>query len=142
MPDDVCPIDEFLRRVGGRWKAPILWHLMAGPRRFNDLKRQVPLATQKVFTQQLRDLQREGLVSRRVLHGPPLRVEYGLTTLGRSVEAVLIAMHAWGDEHCVRAGRAAPPRQVRRGRRGSRRRTPAKQPAGGSGPGVLRKRTP
>lgn len=130
MPDDICPIDEFLRRIGGRWKAPILWHLMAGPRRFNDLKRQVPLATQKVFTQQLRDLQRDGLVSRKVLEGPPLRVEYALTGLGRSVEAVLIAMHAWADEHCVRAGRAAPPRQARRGRRGSRPRSGARDGGG------------
>lgn len=120
MTDDVCPIDEFLRRVGGRWKAPILWHLRGGPRRFNDLKRHVALATQKVFTQQLRDLQRDGLVSRTVNEGPPLQVEYALTKLGESLEPVILAMHAWAEEHCVRAGRAASPRQVRRGRRGSR----------------------
>src|SRR5688572_33275323 len=98
MPDEICPIDEFLRRIGGRWKAPILWHLMAGPRRFNELKRQVPVATQKVFTQQLRDLQRDGLVSRRVLEGPPLGVEYSLTDLGKSLQPVLVAMHGWADE--------------------------------------------
>ena len=123
MPDGVCPIDEFLRRIGGRWKAPILWHLMRGPRRFNDLKRHVALATQKVFTQQLRDLQRDGLVSRKVTAGPPLKVEYALTELGRSLEPVLAAMHAWGEDHCVRAGRADAPTRVRRGRRASPRRT-------------------
>jgi len=126
MPNDVCPIDEFLRVVGGRWKAPILWNLLAGPRRFNDLRRQIPNVTQKVFTQQLRDLKRDGLVSRTVHGESPIRVEYELTDLGRTLRPVLVSIHEWASEHCLLAGRSEPGHPAPRGRR---RRTGGKGPA-------------
>jgi DNA-binding HxlR family transcriptional regulator len=93
-----CPVETTLRIVGGKWKAVILFRLMDGPKRFSELKRLLTGATQQMLTQQLRELERDGIVHREVYAAVPPKVEYSLTPLGRTLEPVLVAMSRWGAE--------------------------------------------
>ena len=90
-----CPADAALELIGGRWKVPILWELLAGKRRFSALKRSLGACGQKVLTQQLREMERDGLVRRKVYAEVPPRVEYSLTPAGRSLRPVVDAMVKW-----------------------------------------------
>jgi DNA-binding HxlR family transcriptional regulator len=81
------------------WKAPIVWHLLSGTRRFGELRQDVGKVTTKVLTQQLRELERDGIVSRKVYPVTPLKVEYSLTNMGRSLRPVVQVMCAWGAAH-------------------------------------------
>jgi DNA-binding HxlR family transcriptional regulator len=92
-----CPTEATLAVIGGRWKVPILWHLFEGTRRFGELSRALPTTTQKMLTQQLRELEADGLVLRKVYAEVPPRVEYSLTPLGKSLRPVLTALTAWGE---------------------------------------------
>lgn len=96
MKESRCPAEVTLRIIGGRWKIPILYHLSAGTKRFSELQRAVEGITQKMLTQQLRELERDGIVHRRVYPQVPPRVEYSLTTLGRSLQPVVETMCRWG----------------------------------------------
>lgn len=98
-PED-CPVEATLRAMGGRWKPLILYHLRSRPVRFNGLRRLIPGVTQRMLTQHLRELERDGIVSRTVREVVPPHVEYALTERGRTLTPVLDAMAAWG------AGRA------------------------------------
>ena len=83
----------------------ILWHLyQKAPVRFNELHRMIPEATTKMFTQQLRELEADGLVERKVYPVIPPRVEYSLTAFGRSVLPVLEAMNEWGASYLAGRG--------------------------------------
>ena len=79
-----------------RWKPVVLWLLLDGPRRYNALLAALDGVTPKVLTEQLRELEREKLVARRVVAGRARHVEYGLTPLGLTLKPVLIALHTWG----------------------------------------------
>ncbi|MBF0278403.1 MAG: helix-turn-helix transcriptional regulator [SAR324 cluster bacterium] len=94
-----CPIESTLKVIGGKWKTLILWYLEAGTKRFNELKRELPLITQKMLTQQLRELEADGVVHRKVYAQVPPKVEYSLTEQGRSLKPVLAAMCLWGQQH-------------------------------------------
>lgn len=94
-----CPAEFTLTRIGGRWKIPILFHLLAGARRFSELGRAMPGVTQKMLTQQLREMERDGLVERKIFAQIPPRVEYSLTELGMSLKPVVEAMCRWGEAH-------------------------------------------
>ncbi len=100
-----CPAEHTLNVIGRRWKIPILWHLSRGTKRFSELKRGVGGITQKMLTQQLREMERDGVVQRRVYPQVPPRVEYSLTTLGRSLRPVVDAMCRWGDRQMSVAAR-------------------------------------
>ena len=97
------PAERALRVLSGRWKAIILYHLFAGPRRLSQLKRQLPDTSQKVLVQQLRELQEHGLVAREVFAEMPPRVEYSVTELGRSLKPLLRALCEWGQRHAAQA---------------------------------------
>ena len=84
--------------IGGRWKPTILFHLKDQPRRFNELRRLVPEATPKMLTQQLRELESDGLIARKVYAVVPPKVEYSLTPRGESLFPILQAMYAWGSK--------------------------------------------
>jgi DNA-binding HxlR family transcriptional regulator len=100
-----CPVQLTIDIVGGKWKPLILWLLRTGrPRRFNDLQRSMPDVAHKVLTQQLRQLERDGVVARNVVGGPHLQVEYGLTAFGASLGPVLNEMAAWAKRHHRRFG--------------------------------------
>ncbi|RYG48762.1 transcriptional regulator [bacterium] len=94
-----CPVETTLRIVGGKWKAVILFRLVEGKKRFSELKRLLPGATQQMLTQQLRELERDGIVHREVYAEVPPRVEYSLTELGRTLEPVLNLMSDWGQAY-------------------------------------------
>lgn len=93
------PVAATLQLIGGKYKGLILWSLLDGELRFSGLRRAVPCATPKMLTQQLRELEADGLISRTVYPVAPPRVEYALTDLGRSLCPVLEAMHAWGSAY-------------------------------------------
>lgn len=95
----VLPVERALRAISGRWKAVILYHLFDGPRRLSQLRRIMPGITQKVLVQQLRELEEHGLVLREVYRQVPPRVDYSATVLGLSLEPVLLALCAWGQQH-------------------------------------------
>ena len=92
-----CAVEAALRFIDGKWKGVVLWHLLEGTLRFNQIRRLLPGVTQRMLTNQLRELEADGLVARRVYAEVPPRVEYSLTERGRSLEPVLLALKAWGD---------------------------------------------
>lgn len=94
-----CPIEAVLDVIGGRWKAVILYHLQGGTRRFNELRRLIPGATQRMLTLQLRELEADGIVARKVYAEVPPKVEYSLTEMGRSLAPILAALQQWGQEN-------------------------------------------
>ena len=91
-----CPVDVTVEAIGGKWKPAIIWQLRNGAMRFTELKGRVKGITQKVLTQQLRELEAAGLVQRDVFMEMPLRVEYFLTERGKTLFPVLQAMADWG----------------------------------------------
>lgn len=97
--NDRCPVEATLELIGGKYKALILWHLSEKTMRFTELKKEIPTATAKMLTQQLRELEAQALVHREVFPVIPPKVEYSLTNLGRSLMPVLVAMRDWGAEY-------------------------------------------
>lgn len=98
-PDDICPVLYTMSILGQRWKLPILWHLAdEGTLRYNELKRGIPLITNIMLTQSLRELESCGLVARRSLDTIPPHVEYSLTERGRTLVPILLDIHAWGRD--------------------------------------------
>ncbi len=100
-----CPCGVTLSLIGGKYKIVILWHLyQKASVRFNELHRLISEATTKMFTQQLRELEADGLVERKAYPVIPPRVEYSLTPFGRSVLPVLEAMNEWGASYLAGRG--------------------------------------
>ena len=91
-----CPVEATLAAIGGRWKVLILRELFQDTQRFNQLHRTVRGITQKMLTQQLREMERDGLVHRQVYRQVPPKVEYSLTPMGEALKPILDAMHDWG----------------------------------------------
>lgn len=91
-----CAVEYTLKVIGGRWKVLILRELFFGVQRFNQLQRSLHGITQKMLTQQLRELEADGIIYRQVYAEVPPKVEYSLTPLGESLKPVLDAMHDWG----------------------------------------------
>ena len=98
-----CSVEATLSVIGGRWKPVIMFKLMGGTLRFNELRRQVPGVTQKMLTNQLRELEADGVIARRVYAEVPPRVEYRLTERGETLRPLLLAMRDWGAEHMAEA---------------------------------------
>jgi DNA-binding HxlR family transcriptional regulator len=93
-----CDVEATLCVVGGRWKPVLLFHLLDGKKRFSELCRLTPNATQRMITLQLRELEEDGVISRNVFAEVPPRVEYELTKRGQSLEPLLLHMRSWGEE--------------------------------------------
>lgn len=93
-----CTVAVTLGAIGGKWKAVILWHLSHKTLRFSQLRRRLPGITQKMLTQQLRELERDGLLHREVFAEVPPRVEYSLTELGWTLRPLLQQMCDWGKK--------------------------------------------
>jgi len=94
-----CEVETTLKVIGGRWKVLIIRELMMGVKRFGELQRALPGITQKMLTQQLREMEEDGIVHRQVYAQIPPKVEYTLTALGESLKPILYAMHEWAVEH-------------------------------------------
>lgn len=97
-----CPVEATLKLIGGKYKALILWHLIDGALRFSELSRRIPQATPKMLTQQLRELESDGLLTRTVYPVVPPRVEYELSAFGQTMLPVLDAMCGWGAGYLAR----------------------------------------
>lgn len=98
MNETHCPVETTLELIGGKYKALILWHLSSGTLRFSGLQKRIPSATPRMLTLQLRELESQGLISRKVYPEVPPRVEYSMTQLGRSLMPILTAMRDWGAD--------------------------------------------
>lgn len=97
-----CPVETTLMLTGDKWKVLILRDLMPGKKRFGELKKSIGGVSQKVLTAQLRDMEANGLVNRKVYPEVPPRVEYSLTELGKSLKPILDAMWTWGEGYKAR----------------------------------------
>ena len=95
----MCPCRDLLDMVASKWTALVIGDLEDGPRRFGELKRRLEGISQKMLTQTLRALERDGLVTRTVYPSVPLRVEYELTDLGRSITEPLAAVRTWAQQN-------------------------------------------
>lgn len=104
-----CPCEATLDRIGGKWKSILLFRLGEGTQRFGALRRLLPKVTQRTLTQQLRELEADGLVRRVVFAEVPPRVEYSLTPLGRTLLPAIEALKAWGETHVLAAERPQVP---------------------------------
>ena len=99
-----CPVELTVDVVGGRWRTVILARLKEGVHRYGELRRLIPGISEKMLSQRLRELEAEGLVSRRDLGTVPPHVEYDLTDEGRTLIPVLQAMYDWGVARAARSG--------------------------------------
>ena len=102
-----CPVETTAQLIGSKWRLLILRDLMEGTKRFGELKKSVGSISQKVLTSNLRDMEKKGLVVRRVYPEVPPRVEYGLTDLGKSLTPIVDTMRAWGEGYLDRARRTS-----------------------------------
>ncbi len=96
-----CPIETSLALIQGKWKVVIMFRLMEESRRFNELSRLLPKITQRMLTNQLRELERDGLVHREAFPEVPPRVEYSLTELADTLIPILLALKDWGKVHMI-----------------------------------------
>lgn len=94
-----CEVETTLKIIGGRWKVLIIRELMISVKRFGELQRALPGVTQKVLTQQLREMEEDGIIHREVYPQIPPKVEYSLTPLGETLQPILYAMHEWAIQH-------------------------------------------
>lgn len=92
-----CSVEATISLMDGKWKCVILFHLLDGTARFNEIRRRIPEVTQRMLTNQLRELEADGLIERKVYPQVPPKVEYSLSPLGQSLEPVLLALKVWGD---------------------------------------------
>lgn len=100
-----CPVEVTLSMIGDKWKILIIRELSEGTRRFGELKKSVGQISQKVLTENLREMQADALVSRKAYAEVPPRVEYSLTELGMSLKPVLAALKKWGSAYKKASGR-------------------------------------
>ncbi|WP_028980711.1 winged helix-turn-helix transcriptional regulator [Sporocytophaga myxococcoides] len=95
-----CPVEHSVELLGGKWKLPILHALVnASPKRFKELEREIKGITPTMLTNQLRSLETDGLVSRKIFATVPPTVEYSLTELGKSIKPMMVELQKWGLFH-------------------------------------------
>ncbi|WLS94152.1 helix-turn-helix domain-containing protein [Gilliamella apis] len=105
QPITCCPVDATINMIGGKYKSLILWKLMTETTlRFSQLQKEIPTATPKMLTQQLRELEANGLIHRHVYPVVPPKVEYSLTNFGKSIRPVLESMYIWGSDYLNNQG--------------------------------------
>jgi DNA-binding HxlR family transcriptional regulator len=96
-------VQTTLKVLGGKWKPPILFLLSSKTMRFGELKKSISGITQKMLTQELREMENDLLISRKVYAEIPPKVEYSLTVYGKSLEPILKSMSNWGEKHKIKA---------------------------------------
>jgi DNA-binding HxlR family transcriptional regulator len=94
-----CPVELTINLIGGKWKSVLIWELSEKTLRFNELTRLFPNVTRKMLTQQLKEMQRDGLVLRKEYSQIPPKVEYSLTDFGRTFMPILLSMNQWGKDY-------------------------------------------
>lgn len=93
-----CPVLTAVDTIGGKWKILIIYHILESTKRFGNLKKLIPGITQKMLTQQLRELEEDGIISRKVYPEVPPRVEYSITALGKKLEPIFVSLCQWGQD--------------------------------------------
>ena len=96
-----CPVTATLQLIGGRWKTIILYTLTAGTKRFGEIAVRIPDISRKVLTEQLKELEADGLILREQYKEIPPRVEYSLTEMGKSLSPVFRELELWGTENVL-----------------------------------------
>ena len=94
-----CPAEHTLELLSGKWRPMVIYWLLEGPLRFNELQRRLGAITHRTLSKMLKEMEADGLVSRKDYGEIPPRVEYSLTEKGKSLEPVLVAMEAWATVH-------------------------------------------
>jgi DNA-binding HxlR family transcriptional regulator len=112
-----CAMDVTMDYIGGKWKTVVLWYLKKEKRRFNELKRLIPAITEKMLSLQLKQLEKDGIVSRKVYPEIPPRVEYRLTELGKTLIPILDAIAKWGRTLAGTRGTLVPMTKPKSGER-------------------------
>lgn len=92
-----CPVETTVALVGGKWKPVLLFHLMSGAKRYSELQRLIPHASDRMLTRSLRELERDKLIHREMFAEVPVRVEYTLSEDGKTLFPILKAMSTWGE---------------------------------------------
>jgi DNA-binding HxlR family transcriptional regulator len=95
----ICPIHNVMRVLGGRWKIALLYFIHQGHNRFSLLQKKMPFITTKMLSQQLKELEKDELIIRKIYPEIPPRVEYSLTKKGKSILPVLEDLYNWGEKH-------------------------------------------
>ncbi len=98
--DNSCPLNYTMNLIGTKWKPLILFHLLEGDLRSGILQKKIPGISNKMFTQTVRQLEKDGLIFRKVFPVVPPKVEYRLSNRGKSLESILRHMDKWGFEDC------------------------------------------
>lgn len=93
-----CFLRSILDVIGGKWSMPIIYHLFAGAKRFSELEKSIPSINTRMLSKELRNMEKNGIVKRKVFPTIPPTVEYSLTEKGRKLEPILKALHEWGEE--------------------------------------------
>jgi DNA-binding HxlR family transcriptional regulator len=93
-----CAVEATVLVIGGKWKPILLFHLLGGPKRFSEIQRLLPQASDRMLTRSLRELEEDHIITRTIFAQVPMRVEYALTADGQSLIPVLNAMSQWGNE--------------------------------------------
>ena len=96
-----CPIEVSIDLIGGKYKSIILWHLINKTLRFNELQKAIPKVTPKMLTQQLRELETDGIINRVVYPVVPPKTEYSLSEFGKTLIPILNAMCEWGNKYLM-----------------------------------------
>jgi DNA-binding HxlR family transcriptional regulator len=96
-----CPMEHTMKVIGGKWKLIILWYLAQETQRYSDLQRKVSGITSKMLTQQLRELEQDQVITRKVYAVVPPRVEYSLTKTGQTLLPVIDALNTWGKYSAI-----------------------------------------
>ena len=99
-----CALDITMDYIGGKWKTVVLWYLRKDARRFSELKRQIPQITEKMLSLQLKELEKDGIIRRKVYAEVPPKVEYNLTEEGKTLLPVLEALALWGRNRSASHG--------------------------------------
>jgi DNA-binding HxlR family transcriptional regulator len=94
-----CAVETTLAVIGGKWKVLVIYYLREGTKRFNELHRSLIGISHRTLVKQLRELEKDGIISRKIFQQIPPKVEYSLTRKGRELEPVLMAMHSWGEKN-------------------------------------------
>ena len=97
-----CPVEATIQLIGGKYKAVILWHLMNKTLRYSEIHKLIPKATDKMLAQQLRELEKDGLINRKVYPVVPPKTEYSLTAFGKTLTPILDELCKWGENYLLR----------------------------------------
>lgn len=106
MATEVCPIGGSINIFGGKWKPEIIYFLNISPRRFNELRKLIPGVTQRMLTQQLRELERDGIINRKQYLQIPPKVVYSMSELGLSIIPIFKRLEEWNTNNIKKVEKA------------------------------------